>query len=67
MKQLQHTLGSLLVFTAVLFFFVCTYASALFAVSQTGGHQAYMFGITAVCFVCLRESLRLLVSIHNNK
>ena len=66
MKQTKHTLALLMVYAAVLFFFLGTYAAALFAASQTGFKCAYMFGITALCFVCLRASLRLLVQIHNN-
>jgi hypothetical protein len=66
MKQMKHTIALLMVYAAVLFFFLGTYAALLFAASLTGFNCAYMAGITAFCFVCLRASLRLLVQTHNN-
>jgi hypothetical protein len=67
MKQLTHTLQTLLAFAAVLFFFLGTYACALVAASKTGAAQVYMVFITIFAMFALKQSLRLLVQIHNNK
>jgi len=67
MKQMKHTLSLLLCYAAVLFFFLGTYACALVAASKTGTAQVYMVFITLFAMFALKQSLRVLVQLHNSK